>query len=130
MPKGNQRGPDGMGPMTGRNAGYCAGNGERMHSRLCPAGWARYHRGHRPWPKPRMGSRMGPRSGFNPEFRNGPWSYYPGHPGLWPNLTPESELEMLKEDLEILRNQMDATEKRIQEIEEKNGVEPGEQPEI
>ncbi len=27
MPQGNRRGPVGMGPMTGRAAGYCAGYG-------------------------------------------------------------------------------------------------------
>jgi hypothetical protein len=26
MPRGNKRGPDGEGPMTGRALGYCAGN--------------------------------------------------------------------------------------------------------
>jgi hypothetical protein len=26
MPRGNRMGPDGLGPMTGRAAGYCAGN--------------------------------------------------------------------------------------------------------
>ncbi len=26
MPRGDRRGPDGRGPMTGRAAGYCAGN--------------------------------------------------------------------------------------------------------
>ena len=25
MPRGNRRGPEGMGPMSGRGAGYCAG---------------------------------------------------------------------------------------------------------
>ena len=25
MPRGDRRGPDGLGPMTGRRAGYCAG---------------------------------------------------------------------------------------------------------
>ena len=27
MPRGDQTGPNGMGPMTGRAAGYCTGNG-------------------------------------------------------------------------------------------------------
>jgi len=27
MPRGNGRGPMGKGPMTGREAGFCAGNG-------------------------------------------------------------------------------------------------------
>lgn len=26
MPRGDRTGPEGMGPMTGRGAGYCAGN--------------------------------------------------------------------------------------------------------
>lgn len=28
MPQGNGTGPSGMGPMTGRAAGFCAGNGQ------------------------------------------------------------------------------------------------------
>ena len=28
MPRGNGKGPMGMGPMTGRAAGFCAGNGQ------------------------------------------------------------------------------------------------------
>lgn len=28
MPRGNRTGPNGMGPMTGRAAGFCAGNDE------------------------------------------------------------------------------------------------------
>jgi hypothetical protein len=72
---------------------------------------------------------MGPRAGFPPEFENGPWDYDPGHPGPQPDLTPDSELEMLKEDLEILKDQMDATEKRIKELLEDEQNNPRQQPE-
>ncbi|MFW6313940.1 MAG: DUF5320 domain-containing protein, partial [Spirochaetota bacterium] len=38
MPRGNRTGPNGMGPRTGRAAGFCAGNDEAGCS-TAPGGW-------------------------------------------------------------------------------------------
>ena len=126
MPRENRRGPDEMGPMTGRGAGYCAGN----DTPECD----RHHRARRPWQgagmRSRMGPQKGPHAGFRPEFRNGPWSYDPDYSMPRPDLAPESELEMLREDLKILKDQMDATEKRIKELLEDEQNNPRQQPEI
>ena len=41
MPRGNRTGPDGMGPMTGRAAGFCAGNDEAGFSSAPGGGFGR-----------------------------------------------------------------------------------------
>ena len=38
MPRGNRTGPNGMGPMTGRALGYCAGNEAPGYARAPGAG--------------------------------------------------------------------------------------------
>ena len=54
MPAGNRTGPMGMGPMTGRAAGFCAGNGmpgfaNSAFGRGFGAGGGRGRRGGRGW---------------------------------------------------------------------------------
>lgn len=56
MPAGDGTGPMGMGPMTGRGAGYCAGFGVPGFANPLPgmgwgrgAGWGRGGRGWRHW---------------------------------------------------------------------------------
>ena len=49
MPRGDRTGPDGLGPMTGRRAGYCAGYSVPGYMNDVP-GWGRgygYGRGYR-----------------------------------------------------------------------------------
>jgi hypothetical protein len=40
MPFGDRTGPRGMGPMTGRGAGYCAGSGQAGFAN--PLSWGRW----------------------------------------------------------------------------------------
>lgn len=128
MPAGDRTGPRGMGPMTGRRAGYCAGYDTPGYANPVPArgfgmgrgggwfgrgggrgwrhwyyatglpGWARY--GHAPaWGAPPP-----------------PTAYHQYPYGTPP--TAEQETEFLKAQAEWLQEQLDAISKRIAELEQ------------
>ncbi len=111
MPGGDGTGPMGMGPMTGRAAGYCAGYGM--------PGYAN--------PIPGRGFGMGWGRGGGRGWRWRHWYYATGLPG-WargyappvgyaPTTTPEQEAEFLKRQADWLQGQLDAIRKRIEELE-------------
>jgi hypothetical protein len=94
----------GTGPMTGRRAGYCAGYDE--------PGFAN--------PASRLGLARGFRGGGH-GWRH--WFYATGLPrwarwGYSPP-TPQQEAEALKDQTGWLKDQLDAINKRIAEIESK-----------
>ncbi len=104
MPRGNGTGPMGAGPMTGRGAGYCAGYDE--------PGFAN--------PASRLGMQRGFRGGGrgwrNMFYATGlprwaRWGYAPP--------APQQEVEALKEQAGRLKDQLDAINKRIEEIGQK-----------
>jgi len=101
MPRGDGTGPMSTGPMTGRRAGYCAGYDE--------PGFAN--------PAPRLGMRRGFRGGGR-GWRH--WFYATGLP-RWARtgFAPQQETEALKEQAGWLKDQLDAINKRIEEIEQK-----------
>lgn len=110
MPRGDRTGPLGMGPMTGRRAGYCAG--------YAVPGFA----------NPVVSGRLGLGYGFG----GGGWGwrnmfYATGLPG-WLRfgrlgyttpMSPQDEAATLKAQAEVLQKQLDAINKRISEIEQK-----------
>jgi hypothetical protein len=110
MPAGDGTGPMGQGPMTGRGAGYCAGYdapGYVNPVRGCGRGLG-FRRGWgRGWGRGR-GYGMGPAWGPSPA-----WGYasYPVPPA------PEQEVDALRTQAQWLREQLDAIERRIQELE-------------
>jgi len=94
MPGRDRTGPQGAGPGTGRGMGYCTG----------------YNR-------PGFAN---PGPGFHSEFGSGGrgWRhrfYATGIPG-WVAPTPEQETADLKAQAEWLKGQLDAIQKRIEEI--------------
>lgn len=113
MPAGDRTGPQGMGPRTGRGAGFCAGYdmpgymnpgfGYR-HTRRQFAPWGGY--GYRHWyhasgqPSPMR-------------FRGYGWCY----PSTPPS--PEEEREMLQEQEKWLQEQLEAVRERLAEQESK-----------
>jgi len=104
MPRGDGTGPMGLGPMTGRRAGYCAG--------YDAPGCAN--------PAPRLGLARGFRGGGR-GWRN--MFYATGLPrwaraGFAPP-APQQEVEALKEQAGRLKDQLDAINKRIEEIGQK-----------
>ncbi|MCD6098302.1 DUF5320 domain-containing protein [bacterium] len=108
MPWGDRTGPAGMGPMTGRAAGYCAG-----------------------YPVPGYANPYGGRFGIG--FGRGGWGYRwryyaTGIPGrLWwpfygapmynPAVNPSDEKSMLENIATSLKKELEAIEKRISELE-------------
>ncbi|MCK4859463.1 MAG: DUF5320 domain-containing protein [Candidatus Omnitrophica bacterium] len=102
MPGGNGTGPTGRGPMTGRAAGYCAGY---------PApGYANFI--------PRRGLRFGYGRGLSrgPGFGRGFGWYGADYPDA-PNLAPQQEADMLKEQAKAMQEEIKAVNQRITELE-------------
>lgn len=116
MPRGDGTGPRGLGPMTGRAAGYCAG--------YPVAGFMNPYTG-------RPGLGFGYSRGFGRGMGRGygraywPANYYPVTPppiayggGFYqPPVEPKQEMEMLAEEAKTLKEQLEAINKRITELE-------------
>ena len=93
MPGGDRTGPMGMGPRTGRAAGFCSGYGFPGYANFGPGRW--FRRGGW-WP-----------GGFG----------YPGaasHPGGYVD-----EKEYLKEQAASIKEELNALEARLKELESK-----------
>ncbi|MBN1694449.1 DUF5320 domain-containing protein [candidate division WOR-3 bacterium] len=108
MPLGDRTGPLGMGPMTGRGAGYCAGYGVPGYMNPIP-GRGFFDRGRgRGWFGRGMGRGWGRGWGMG-YFAGGfpGWGYYGAQVNPYaPDLTPEQEATLLKEDAEVLKQQL------------------------
>jgi len=112
MPGGDRTGPLGLGPRTGRAAGYCAGYPVpgfmnpyvgRLHLRL---GFG-YGRGFRRafWPV------------YSYPITPSPTAYGGGF--YQPLVEPKQEMEMLTEEAKALKEQLDTINKRVSELKEK-----------
>lgn len=117
MPGGDGTGPMGMGPMTGRAAGYCAGYTVPGYANPVPGGrFAGFGRG---W-----FGRAGGRGWRNRYYATGlPFrgrSPYGGAPvGAYPYAmepTAEEEMELLKEQSEALKQQLNEVQNRIDSL--------------
>jgi hypothetical protein len=124
MPRGDRTGPMGMGAMTGRAAGYCAGSGVPGYAHPAPGRGFGTGFG--------SGRAAGGRGagGFGRRCRN--IFHATGHPGGWraggyagiygvpaPYAKPDPEIEKrsLKSQAEALRSQLDFIQKRLAEME-------------
>jgi len=132
MPSGDGTGPGGMGPMTGRAAGLCAGYpvpgyANPVGGRGMGMGWGRGFRGGGfgrgrgfGWGRARYGL---PAYGgaVNPYAYGGApgagSSYAYGGAPFAPAITPQQELDGLKGQAEYLEDSLDGIKKRIEEIE-------------
>jgi hypothetical protein len=127
MPHGDRTGPSGMGPMTGRAAGFCAGYG--MPGYMNPIGGRSYWgRGRGFWGR---GGGRGRRNWYyatgTPGWARTPYGYpawgpvaqpHPFYPGTAaPTITEEQELAGLKEQAQYFQNALDDISKRIEELE-------------
>jgi len=112
MPRGDGTGPGGLGPMTGRAAGYCAG--------YSVPGYMNPYGG-------RSGLGFGYGRGYGRGYGKGFWPAYPyptttaptayGGGFYQPPVEPKQEMEMLTEDAKALKEQLDSINKRIAELE-------------
>ncbi len=127
MPGGDRTGPTGMGPMSGRGAGYCAGYPVPGYANPVPKRGFAFGRGRG----------FGYGRGLGLGFRGGRgWGGYPGMPGAapaYPNAavnpgynvpyggepSPEQEADMLKGQAEYFEDALANIKQRITEIEAK-----------
>ncbi|MBW1932293.1 MAG: DUF5320 domain-containing protein [Deltaproteobacteria bacterium] len=111
MPGGDRTGPLGMGPMTGRAAGFCAGFPVPGYANPVGGrgmGWGR-GRG--------MGRGRGFGRGFGWAGAVGP---YPANASFGPLLTPAQELEGLKQQAEFLQSSLSQINDRIEQLEKED----------
>jgi hypothetical protein len=122
MPAGDGTGPWGMGPMTGRGAGYCSGYGvpgyaNPVRGRGFGMGWGRGRGGGRGWRTGYYATGLPgwARLGYAPAWGTPPaWAYGPyAAPPM-----PEQEVELLKGQAEWLKEQLEAISQRIAELEQ------------
>ena len=122
MPGGDGTGPSGLGPMTGRRAGYCAGysvpgyanpgfgrglgfgRGRGWSGRGAGRGWRHWY-----WATGLPGWMRG-YYGY-PAY--GPW----GYPYNTEDLSPKDEMQMLKDQAESLKQELGEIQNRISTLE-------------
>lgn len=132
MPFGNGTGPNGMGPMTGRGAGYCAGFGVPgyINNAVPRRGGAGFGMGGRGWFGGGRGFRNRFWAGGAPSWGRGAFSggagavQYPPYaaPGYAadPDVARENELNYLKQQLEAMQSDSEAIRVRIEELEKES----------
>ena len=128
MPWGDRTGPSGMGPMTGRAAGYCAGYAMPGYATMMHGwgggfgrrgGWGRRNRfyatGFTGWQRAaRSGAHMG-------AVPYGMPSAAPVYPPFAPGVTKEDELNVLKGQTEYLEDALGEIQRRIAVLEQDTG---------
>ncbi len=121
MPGGDGTGPAGMGPMTGRAAGYCAGYPVPGFMNPAPGGgfWGRG--GGRGWRNWFYATGL---TGWQRAARGLPAFGAAGataSPFAWPfapaTISTEQELDLLKRQAEYLTSALEGIKKRIEELE-------------
>ena len=127
MPREDRTGPEGEGPMTGRQAGDCAGNDVPGDSEP-GAGYAGFGRGFRG----RRFVRSGPgnrrfvgrggrrwRNRFYAAGVSGRARFGPGF-GPFADVRPAGETESLQARAEWLRGELDAIDQRLEELDKQD----------
>ena len=115
MPGGDRTGPRGMGPMTGRAAGYCAGYGMPGYTNpIAGRGFGGWGGGrgwrHRFYATGVPGWAAGWGAGFPQGVAPGPWAP-----------SPEDEVKMLQNEAKGMEQALGEIRKRIEELEAEGG---------
>ena len=103
MPRGDRRGPDGIGPMTGRGLGYCNRYNDPGYTKQAPRGGMGFGRG------------FGQGAGYGRRFSwraNAPYAPAAAY-------EPQDELQALKNEAKQMKESLDAVSERIKEMEKK-----------
>ncbi|MDI3543476.1 MAG: hypothetical protein PWP57_1081 [Candidatus Atribacteria bacterium] len=122
MPGGDRTGPLGLGPMTGRGAGYCAGFSAPGYANPIPdRGRIGFGRG---WGRGYFGRGRGWRNWYWATGLPGWTRVNYGYPafGGWaypynPMSTPQAEAELLREQAELLKQTLEDIQNRISTLE-------------
>ena len=111
MPRGNRTGPLGMGSMTGRAGGYCAGYGMPGYLNPVPVqylgGWCRGGRGGF------RGGGRGWRHWYQSTGLPG-WIARTAVPPAWPD--PDAERHLLEGETKVLQSQLEEIKNRLDEL--------------
>ena len=125
MPGGDGTGPGGMGPMTGRGAGYCAGYSVPGYMNPIPGrgfgfgmgrGWGGGGRG---WRHQYYATGLPGwmRAGYGPAW-GAPAYGAPAYGAPYaPGPTKEQEIEMLKDQADYFKQALDSISERLEELE-------------
>jgi len=111
MPRGDRTGPDGMGSMTGRGLGYCAGYDSPGFTRGTPRGGAGYGRGFG------RGFRRGNGRGFGGGNRYRQQTYFNEYGTPPADYYPDvSEKTLIENEMKILKEQLKSMEMRLSKL--------------
>jgi hypothetical protein len=118
MPLGDRTGPWGLGPMTGRGAGYCAGYPAPGYMKPVPGRGFGRGGGGRGWGRG-FGRGRGRGFGWGPQPWGTPYgSYAPAYgPAYPPSYRPEDEVTALKDQAGYFEEALQDIKKRLEEIE-------------
>ena len=121
MPRGDRTGPAGMGPMTGRAAGFCAGYSVPGYANPIPGAGGAFGRGFG------RGGGWGWRNMYYATGLTGwrraayPYPVYsppvPYGARVAPAMTKQQEVDILKSQAEYLENSLKEIRERLSEIE-------------
>ena len=117
MPRGDRMGPSGMGPMTGRAAGYCSGYNTPGFANPVPGRGLGFGRGFG------RGREFG--RGFGWRFTQAPAGYAPyAQPYVpaqmgQPAYTKEDEIADIKAERELIERDIKAMQEGLSEIEKR-----------
>lgn len=109
MPRGDRTGPNGMGQMTGRGLGYCAGYDSPGFTKGVPRGGAGFNYG--------RGLRRGFRGGFGYD-RGFQYPTYPNY--AVPQYSATDETKYLETEIDALKKELTAMEKRLSELQKED----------
>ena len=120
MPRGDRSGPMGMGPRTGRAAGYCAGYPTAGYANPLPGrgayggGGGRGGRGHRNWYYATgLTGWQRAAQGWHPAQSAAPGFY----PNFYTQMAPQEEAKMIRSQIEQLERNIEAARERLDELE-------------
>ena len=113
MPRGDGTGPLGLGPMTGRGSGICSWFGTPDYGNTLPAYGLEmgFGRGRGFW-----GGSRGCRNRFYATGMRG-WMRPAGYAAAYQKPDSEVEKQMLKNQADALKSELDNIRKRLEEIE-------------
>ncbi len=111
MPRGDRTGPGGMGPMTGRGAGYCSGSAVPGFMNSWGGRGGGYGRG--------LGRGFGQGRGMGRGFgwyQGSAPMYAPPAYGSIPTVDPQAQASMLRTQAEDLKAQLSSIEREIEKL--------------
>ncbi len=113
MPRGDKTGPMGMGPMSGRGAGYCGGSGMPGYANAAPG------RGFSMGAGRGRGCGGGGRGHRNMFYATGlpGWMRFGGYAAPYQKPDPKIEKQTLRNQAAALQSELDSIKQRLDEIE-------------